>query len=601
MKEGIGINRSKLDNMNIPTNPGVYLMKREDGVIYVGKAKNLKKRVYSYFSKNHTSEKTKELVKNIKDIEVIICNTELDALVMENNLIKMYSPKYNIALKDEKTYPYIKFTKEDYSKIGIIRTTKAIDTRSGFYFGPYPFGVWELKKTLIKLFKLRDCNRDMKRTYDRPCLKYYMDLCMGPCVYKEPKKDYIEAVEAAKKLLKGSGSVVIKELQEKMKVASENMEFERAILYRNQIKKLEETLKNQVTQTGKDIDEDVFIFSVEGNRLFWCVLNIMEGKVLNKNSANLDLEDKLYSNLFQEVITDYYSKHTIPKNLILSYEYEEEKKLVSSWLSLKKESEVKLYFPKIKSRRKELLKMALLNLEKDIKDYYNRKKSLEKGLMQLYDILELRSVPRRIECFDISNIQGKDAVGAMSVALEGRLKKKEYRRFKIKTKDTPDDFHMMREVLTRRYSKLKREELPDLILIDGGLGQLSSAGRVLSELKKENFLDIISIAKREEEIFKLGENIPYVFDKSTESLKILQRLRDEAHRFGITYHRKLRSKRVIKSELDDIEGIGSARREMLLKTFGSVEAIKKVSLEELQSVLPKSVAEKVFRRLGEDG
>jgi len=220
--------------------------------------------------------------------------------------------------------------------------------------------------------------------------------------------------------------------------------------------------------------------------------------------------------------------------------------------------------------------------------------------MQLYEVLELRRVPRRIECFDISNIQGKDAVGAMSVAIEGRLAKKEYRKFKIQTKDTPDDFHMMREVMTRRYSKLKEHELPDLILIDGGLGQLSSVGEILKGLKKEVLLDIISIAKREEEIFKLGENVPYIFADNDESLRILQRLRDEAHRFGVTYHRTLRSKRVLKSELDDIPGVGRVRKESLIKRFGSVKKIKEATLEELAEVVPMNVAEEVYRGLRKD-
>jgi excinuclease ABC subunit C len=249
----------------------------------------------------------------------------------------------------------------------------------------------------------------------------------------------------------------------------------------------------------------------------------------------------------------------------------------------------------------ELLDMALLNLQRDIESYFTRKSVLEAGLMNLYSILELKKIPRRIECFDISNIQGKDAVASMSVAIEGKLTKKEYRKFKIKTKDTPDDFQMMREVAERRYSKLKEHELPDLILIDGGLGQLGSVGNILKKLKKSEFLDIISIAKREEEIFKLGETTPYIFPKSEESLKILQRLRDEAHRFGVTYHRKLRSKRVISSQLDGIEGIGPKRKEALLKKFGSVSAIKKTSEDELCTILSETLAKRLIRELNDNG
>lgn len=590
-----------MKELNIPLEPGVYLMKKGDKIIYIGKAKNLRRRVHSYFNREHRDEKTRELVKNIEAIETIVCNTELDALVLENNLIKRHTPKYNIVLKDEKTYPYIRFSREKFPKISVIRTTKALNTESGYYFGPYPAGVWELKKALIKIFKIRDCNRDMTKTYDRPCLKYFMDLCPGPCTYKNIGDRYREQVENAKKLLKGRGGEVIEDIRVRMGKASEEMRFEEAIIYRNHLKELETAVKNQVTEYSKAIEEDIFIFSLEGGRLFLCVLNIIEGKVLGKNSSTTDLQGKIYEDLFQEIVTDYYSKHGIPDNITFQGEYEEEEELISSWLNLKREGKrkksVELHFPKIKSRRLDLLNMARLNLEKDIRDHYLKKSVLEKGLMQLYEVLELRRVPRRIECFDISNIQGKDAVGSMSVAIEGRLAKREYRKFKIQTKDTPDDFHMMREVMTRRYSKLKEHELPDLILIDGGLGQLSSVGEILKGLKKEVFLDIISIAKREEEIFKLGENVPYIFADNDESLRILQRLRDEAHRFGVTYHRTLRSKRVLKSELDDILGVGKIRKEKLIKRFGSVKKIREATIEELAEVVPLSVAEEVYRGL----
>lgn len=579
--------------MNIPFNPGVYLMKKAGKIIYIGKAKNLRKRVYSYFNREHTDDKTRELVKNIEDIEIIMCNSELDALVLENNLIKKHTPKYNINLKDEKTYPYIRFSKEKFPKISVIRTTKHLDLDSGYYFGPYPSGAFELKKILIKIFKIRDCSRDMNKTYDRPCLKYHMNLCTGPCTYKNIFKGYNEQVDSAKMLLKGRTKELIEEIKVKMEQASLDMRFEEAIIYRTHLKELDTAVKNQVTEYGRAIDEDVFVFKLDGSRVFWCILNIRDGKVLGKNASSFGVEEKIYDELFQEVVVSYYSKQAIPKNITFDGIYEDEGKIVEEWLKLK--SPTKLRFPKIKSRRQELLDMARLNLEKDIKDYYLKRSVLEDGLKNLYFTLGLRKIPRRIECFDISNIQGKDAVGSMSVALEGRPAKKEYRKFKIKTKDTPDDFHMMREVMTRRYSKLEPHELPDLILIDGGLGQLGSAGEILKKLKKLEFLDIISIAKREEEIFKLGEQIPYIFSKRDESLKILQRLRDESHRFGVTYHRQLRSKRVLESELDNIEGIGVVRKERLLKRFGSVIRVKKASLEELEECLPTKVAKSLYR------
>ncbi len=441
----------------------------------------------------------------------------------------------------------------------------------------------------------------MTKKYDRPCLKYFMNLCTGPCVYKEVIDEYRENVENAKKLLKGRGKEVIEYQKKKMESASEELRFEEAILYRNQLRELENAEKSQVAEYEKAVDEDLFVFSTEGERLFVCVLNMREGKILEKNSSGTDLKGKIFDDLFQEVVTDYYSKHAIPKNIVFQKEYEENSEIINEWLTLKSERKINLHFPKVKSRRMELLDMALLNLHRDIETYFTRKSVLEAGLMSLYSILELKKYPRRIECFDISNIQGKDAVASMSVAIEGKLSKKDYRKFKITTKDTPDDFQMMREVAERRYSKLKEHELPDLILIDGGLGQLGSVGNILKKLKKSQFLDIISIAKREEEIFKLGENTPYIFPESEESLKILQRLRDEAHRFGVTYHRKLRSKRVMSSQLDGIEGIGPKRKEALLKKFGSVAGIKKAGVEELKIVLSEALAKRVIEELDDNG
>ncbi len=589
----------KIKFEDIPVNSGVYLMKQEGKIIYIGKAKNLRKRVSSYFLKDHIDEKTKELVKNIESIEYIICNSELDALVLENNLIKKHKPKYNINLKDHKTYPYIKISKEDFPKISIVRSTKSLNDKIGEYFGPYPAGAQHLLKNIMKIFKIRDCNRDMDKKYDKPCLKYYMGICTGPCVYKNIQQEYSQNVQDAKKFLKGDTEDLLKQLKDKMETTSKNMNFERAIIYREQIREIERAVKRQVAENTIDIDEDLFLFGVESNVLFICVLNVREGKIVAKISSTMKLDDSVTENIFEDIVTAFYSKNLIPKNIIFDAKYSDEQDLIKGWLDKKSGIKINVYFPSIKSRRKELLEMGHLNLKRDMDNYFNQKHILEQGLINLHDILELKKYPRRIECFDISNIQGKDAVASMSVALEGKLSKKNYRKFKIMLKDTPDDFAMMEEVLERRYSKLEEVELPDLILVDGGLGQLGSAGKVLKKLKKEKFLDIISIAKREEEIFKLGESIPYIFDESAESLKILQRLRDEAHRFGVSYHRKLRSKRVIKSELDSIPGIGPKRKEALIKRFKSVKMVKKASLEELKECVPEDVAKKI-KNLGED-
>ena len=586
-----------IKKLDIPENPGVYLMKKNSKVIYVGKAKNLKNRVSSYFNREHESEKTRELVKNIEDIEFIICNSELDALVLENNLIKKYTPKYNILLKDEKTYPYIRISKENFPNIKIIRTTKALDTKSGLYFGPYPFGAWNLKKALVKIFKIRDCERDMNKIYPRPCLKYFMKMCPGPCTYKDIFLEYNGQVERVKNLLKGKEKEVIASLKKDMEKAAEDMRFEEAINLREQIKEVESAFVNQVTEYGKELDEDIFLMQKEGEKVFICVLNVRDGKILGKISTHIDLKDKIEGNLEENIVTAFYSKHPIPKSIVFQEKMEDELNLVREILELQRGKKVEFHFPKIKSRRKELLEMGELNISRDIESYFKKKSVVEEGLYKIYTELSLKKYPRKIECFDISNIQGKDAVASMSVSVEGRASKKDYRKFKITCKDTPDDFAMMREVITRRYSKLPEHEFPDIVLIDGGLGQINAAGEVFKEIGKDGIAELLSLAKRDEEIYKYGESVPYSFPKEWEALKIFQRVRDEAHRFGITYHRKLRSKRVISSELDKVEGVGTKRREVLLKEFGSVKKILEEDVESLARFVPRKVAENILDTL----
>ena len=586
-----------IGKLDIPESPGVYLMKKNDKVIYVGKAKNLKNRVSSYFNRVHESEKTNELVKNIEDIEFFLTNTEIDALLLENNLIKKYSPKYNILLKDEKTYPFIKISKEDFSSIKIVRTTKALDIKNGEYFGPYPYGAWRLKNILMKLFKIRDCNRDMKKISPRPCLKYYMKSCTGPCVYKDTKEEYNKDVENLKQVLKGNTSKLINELTALMNKASQDMDFEKSIIYREQIKELKSIASSQIIQYERELDEDIFVFKTILDRAFICVLNMRDGKILGKSSTSIDLKNKITDNIYEAIFMSYYSKHILPKSLVLDAEYKNELSVVVKALTIEDSKKKEFHFPKIKSRRKELLDMAYKNLERDIESYFSKKDTIEKGIKDLHDILGLKRFPRKIECFDISNIQGKDAVASMSVSIEGRAARKEYRRFKIRCKDTPDDFSMMREVIERRYSKLPDIEFPDVILIDGGLGQINSAGEVLERLGKIHLSELLSLAERNEEIYKYGESIPYVLSKDMEALKIFQRVRDEAHRFGITYHRKLRSKRIISSELDKIDGIGEVRRKKLLTKFGSISAIKKASIEELKEIIPEKVALEIKNKI----
>ncbi len=575
---------------DIPINPGVYLMKNEKGtIIYVGKAKNLRNRVSSYFKGINSHDiKTSELVKNIKDIEFFICKTEVEALILENNLIKKNRPKYNILLKDEKTYPYIKFTKERFPKIEIVRSTKRLDEKAD-YFGPYPMGIFFAVKSLLKIFPVRDCNRNMEKV-TKPCLKYHMNTCTAPCFYKEIDREYNEDVENFKSFLKGQETQIMDILKEKMKNLSLNMEFERAIIEREKISSLKRMLQTQIIEYSKEIDEDVFVFEEKRELVFLCILNIREGKVINKNHIQISMERSHEDNLFERLITSYYEKRSIPRNIICNPIYEENKELIKEWAKIKKNREIRMYFPKIYSRRYQLLEMGYLNLKEEVEKYYRQKKNIQEGLNSLKSTLKLKKKPYRIECFDISNIQGTDAVAAMTVAIDGQTEPREYRHFKITVKDTPDDFLMMREALIRRYSKLSAEEMPELILIDGGKGQLGVAIDVLEKLEKIGYTDIISIAKREEEIFKAYVTEPYIFDRTDETLKILQRLRDEAHRFGISHHRKLRSRRNVKSGLDDITGIGPKRKKELIKRFGLIKNIRNAPLEELMEIVPEQIA-----------
>lgn len=579
---------------NIPENPGIYIMKKGEKVIYVGKAKNLKNRVSSYFKrKNIEDKKTEELVKNVENLEYIITKSEADALILENNLIKKYKPKYNIMLKDEKTYPYIYISKEKFPKLAVIRTTKKEDRESGEYFGPYPTSVYSFVKLVRRVFKIRDCNRDMNKKYERACLKYYMKMCSGPCVYKECESSYSENIAELREILKGNSSRLLKEIELKMKSCSDNLDFEGAIIQREKAEEIKKMVNTQICEYGKNIDEDVFSYLEKENMIFTTVLNIRDGKILNKSSFHAERKAE-EDDIFERIFTMYYDVRDIPKHIIIDEKYKEKESILKDWSKIEKKKEPEFHFPQISSRRKELLDMAYINLNDYIKKHLFKESVVEQGVIDLKESLNLIKYPFRIECFDISNIQGKDAVGSMSVAVRGKITPREYRKFKIRCKDTPDDFEMMREVMTRRYSKLENDKFPELILIDGGKGQLGAAVEILDSIGKAGLTQIVSIAKKEELVFKAGEDEPYRLSRKSEALKILQRVRDEAHRFGITYHRKLRSKRVISSELDSIKGIGEKRRTLLLKKFGSVERIKKASIDELKEIVPEKIAVEII-------
>ena len=444
-------------------------------------------------------------------------------------------------------------------------------------------------KSLIKIFPVRDCKRNMDKI-TKPCLKYYMKTCPGPCRYKDIEDEYSTNVSNFKNFLKGHSDKVLEMMENRMKQFSDEMEFERAINEREKLAVLKRMLETQIIEYSKEIDEDVFVFEEKRENVFLCVLNIREGKVINKNHIIISMERSQEESLFERLITSYYEKRNIPKHIICDERFVQSEFLIKEWAKIEKHKEVKLHFPKINSRRLQLLVMGYLNLREEVDKYYRKRRMVQEGLHNLKKELRLKSFPYRIDCFDISNIQGKDAVAAMTVAIDGETTPKEYRHFKITVKDTPDDFLMMREALTRRYSKIENDKMPNLILIDGGKGQLGVAVDVMEKLGKMEHTDVIGIAKREEEIFKSYESEPYLFEKTDETLKILQRLRDEAHRFGITHHRKLRSKRNVKSALDDISGIGPKRKKELIKKFGLIKNIRNATLEELMEIVPENIA-----------
>ena len=553
----------------LPDNPGVYLMKNsKNQIIYVGKAKILKNRVRQYFqnNKNH-SPKVRAMVKNIADFEFIITSSEIEALILECNLIKKFQPRYNILLKDDKNYPFLKLTvNEDFPRIFITR--KKLDDGAK-YFGPFTnsSALKETLNLLQKIFPLRTC----KNFHKRPCLEYHIHHCLAPCANLISKEIYAELVKSAEKFLEGKTSEIIKNLTEKMNLAAENLNFELAAKFRDillSVKKISEKQKI-VTDSG---NLDVIGISRLNEEICVQIFFVREGKVIGRENFMIKgAAEEENSQILVEFIKQYYNFAEISSDeILLPVEiFDEDVKILEEWLK------VEINCPK-RGIKRELVEMAVENAEKYLKEKFliNEKKLL--GVEELQKSLKLAIMPRKMECFDISHFQGSETVASMVRFENGAPAKKMYRRYKIhSTEGKPDDFLSMREVVSRRYKNL--ENLPDLIIIDGGKGQLNSALEVIRELKIE--IPVISLAKEFELVFEENSSEPIKLEG--QALFLMQRIRDEAHRFAITYHRKLRRKRNLESELDKIAGIGVKRREELLKTFGSVENIKNATLEEI--------------------
>ena len=574
----------------LPENPGVYLMKNFDGkIIYVGKAKILKNRVRQYFQKNKNhSPKVVAMVKKIFDFETIITQTEVEALILESNLIKKFRPRYNILLKDDKNYPFLKITAEKFPRILITR--KKIND-GGKYFGPYTNSVKENLQLLQKIFPLRTCKNFQKR----PCLEFHIKRCLAPCANKISEENYLEIVRSAEKFLSGKTSEVEKNLQEKMAAAAENLNFELAAKFRDillSIKKFSEKQKI-ISDVG---DVDAIGFSRKNYEVCVQIFFVREGKVVGRENFLLqNAVEESDEKIISEFIKQYYSLAKISaKEILLPCEIDDEK-ILAEWLQIK-------FLKPVRGIKKSMVEMATENAEKFLSEKIQREeiKNLQTvgAVEELKKFLNLPSLPRKMECFDISHFQGAETVASMVSFKNGLPDKKNYRRFKIKsTEGKPDDFLSMREVIFRRYSKISAENLPDLIVIDGGIGQLNSALEIIRGLNLK--IPVVSLAKQFELVF--AENSSEPIELKGQALFLMQKIRDEAHRFAITYHRKLRRKRNLESELDKISGIGKIRRENLLKKFGTIEKIKSATFEELLEVdgMNKTAAESLKKFFGE--
>lgn len=581
----------------IPSNPGVYQYFDKNGtIIYVGKAKNLKKRVSSYFNKSQKdSAKTAILVRKIVDIKYLVVDSELDALLLENNLIKKYLPKYNIQLKDDKTYPWICIKNEPFPRVF---TTRRVVKDGSKYFGPY--ASVKMMYTLLDLIKdvypLRTCKLNLaadqiKKGNYKVCLEYHIGNCLGPCEEKQTKQDYQQYIDEISNILKGNIGAVIKELKELMNRFSEALNFEAALDVKNKIASLQNYYSKSAIVSPTIHNVDVISMVEDDKSAFVNYLKINNGAIIHGHT--IEVKKKL----------DEKAEEIIPFVLLdMRDRYGDESREVVSSIPFKKAGlELKITQPQ-RGDKRALLELSQRNakffmLEKHKQDkVVNPERHTERIMETMQKDLRLKEWPTHIECFDNSNFHGTNAVAACVVFKNGKPSKKDYRHFNIKTVDGPDDFASMEEVVMRRYKRLLAEEqpLPQLVIIDGGKGQLSSAMKSIDELGLRGQITVIGIAKKLEEIYFPGDSIPVYIDKRSESLKIIQHLRNEAHRFGITHHRNKRSKNALGTELTTIPGIGEKTATDLIKHFKSVSRIKKANLKDLSESIGFSKGKIVF-------
>ncbi|MDE0640838.1 excinuclease ABC subunit UvrC [Bacillus sp. CNPSo 3703] len=577
----------------LPDQPGCYLMKdRQNTIIYVGKAKVLKNRVRSYFTGSHDA-KTQRLVSEIEDFEYIVTSSNIEALILELNLIKKYDPKYNVMLKDDKTYPFIKITNERHPKLIVTRNVKK---DKGKYFGPYPNvqAARETKKLLDRLYPLRKC----ATLPDRVCLYYHLGQCLAPCVYDISEETNKQLVDEITRFLNGGHQQIKKELTEKMQEAAEQLEFERAKELRDQIAYIDSTMEKQKMTMSDLSDRDVFAYAYDKGWMCVQVFFIRQGKLIERDVSLFPM----YQDPEEEFLTfmgQFYEKnnHFLPKEILVPDSVDQE--MIEQLL------ETNVHQPK-KGKKKDLLLLAHQNAKIALKEKFSLIERDEErtigAVEQLGDALNIY-MPYRIEAFDNSNIQGSDPVSAMVVFQDGKPYKKEYRKYKIKTVEGPDDYASMREVIRRRYTRVLKDELPlpDLILIDGGKGQINAAIDVL-----ENELNLsvpvaglVKDEKHRTSNLMMGDTLEIVaLERNSQAFYLLQRIQDEVHRFAISFHRQLRGKNAFQSILDDVPGIGEKRKKQLLKHFGSVKKMKEASIQDFQDAgIPKQTAELLMEAL----
>ena len=588
---------------HLPTTPGVYLWRdKYQRIIYVGKAINLRNRVRSYVQQDvNRSVKVTAMMRRAWDVETIQTKTEMEALILEATLIKEHHPKYNIMLRDDKTYPYVKVTvQEEYPRLFM---TRRLERDGAKYFGPFTdvTAVHHVLRILRSYYPLRTC-KSMK--VERPCLQYHMHYCEGPCMNYVTVESYRKYIDDIVALFEGKQVKVIQEITSKMEQASEDLEFELAAKYRDDLLSIQKVQEKQrmVTQRG---DMDVLGMAIDGPMACIQMFFIRSGRLLGRENYFVQHEGDSPELVMTEFIKQYYGGSTfIPKELLLPMD-SVDRELFSEWFTSMKGQQVDVSVPQ-RGYKKDLIKMAEENAQNFLAERRRQwQYTIDKSggaVKKLAEVLDLPRLPERMECYDISHMQGAETVASMVVFEGGKPAKREYRRFKLKTvQGKPDDFASMAEIMERRYGNEKDWPMPDLIIIDGGKGQLNAALPVIRAMGVTD-VPVISLAKRIEEVFVEGESESIILEHHTPELQLLQQIRDEAHRFAITYHRRLRGKRNLESVLDHIEGIGPKRRKALYKHFGNLDAMRVAELEELESVegMNKKAALAVyefFRRL----